>query len=466
MLPLANDIGEKKMTERISKAIGQLTAQLGENRVMTGDMIGADYCHDEYPGGSFAPDAVIEVKSTEEAAAVLKICSEHEVPVTVRGAGTGQVGGCVAVKGGVIMSLRGMDAVLEVSEAEKTMRVQAGVLLQDVKAEAEKHGLYYPPDPGEKTATIGGNAATDAGGPCAVKYGSTRDYVVDAVLVLADGSVTTLAGHESAIGSEGTQAVITELTLKLIDKPKADAILLLPFMDAESCIKAAEVIGGMDCAPAVLEYMDTDMIEFSGKVTGNPVFPVEMDGERIAATLMVVLEGDDDDLVMEQMEAVAGLAEEGEIEPLDILVGDTTTMKRDFWAAHAAFHTSMESGAKSAYEVNVDVPMDAAAEMIEFAKQTAEENGLKAYIHAHLASGGMHIHLASDKEKDASKADAKEFFDAAYAKCLSLGGDIVGEYGVGYAKTVYLPEDKKAAFKAAKAELDPKGILNPGKVAE
>lgn len=449
-----------------NKIIEQLKLIIDANRVMTGGAIGADYCHDEYPGGSFAPDAVIEVKSAEEVAAMLKICSEHEVPVTVRGAGTGQVGGCVAVKGGVIMSLKGMDEVLEVSEAEKTMRVQAGALLQDVKAEAEKHGLYYPPDPGEKTATIGGNAATNAAGPCAVKYGTTRDYVADAQIVLADGTVTTLAGNESVLGSEGTLAVITELTLKLIDKPKADAILLFPFMDTESAVTAAKAIVDGGFEPAVVELMDTDIVEFSGNVTGAPVFPVEMDGERVACTLMVTIEGEDDDDVMEKMEAVAGLAEEGEIEPLDILVGDTSTMKRDFWTAHAAFHTSMESGAKSAYEVNVDIPMSAAAEMIEFAKQTAEENELKAYIHAHLASGGMHIHLASDKDKDASKADAKAFFDAAYAKCLALGGDIVGEYGVGYAKTAYLPEDKKAAHKAAKAELDPKGILNPGKVAE
>lgn len=447
-----------------NRIIEQLKLVIGENRVMTGDMIGADYCHDEYPGGSFAPDAVVEAVSTEQVSAVLKVCSENNVPVTVRGAGTGQVGGSVPVKGGIVLSLKGMDKVL--GYADGILKVQAGVLLQDVKAEAEKHGMYYPPDPGEKTATIGGNVATDAGGPCAVKYGTTRDYVADATIVLADGTVTTLAGNEAVIGSEGTLAVITEVSLKLVDKCGADAILLFPFMDTESAISAAKAIIAAGYEPSVVEYMDTDIVEFSGKVTGNPVFPVEMDGERVGATLMVTIEGDDDDLVMEKMEAIAGLAEEGEIEPLDILVGDTTTMKRDFWTAHAAFHTSMESGAKSAYEVNVDIPMDAAAEMIEFAKKTAEENGLKAYIHAHLASGGMHIHLASDKEKDASKADAKAFFDAAYAKCLALGGDIVGEYGVGYAKTAYLPEDKKAVFKAAKAELDPKGILNPGKVAE
>lgn len=444
--------------------IEKLTA-LGLN-VITGEMIGADYCHDQYPGADFVPEAVVEANSTEEVSALMKLCNEAGVPVTVRGAGTGQVGGSVPVKGGIVLSLKGMNSIIEYNEAEATLRVQPGVLLQEVKIVAESHGMYYPPDPGEPTATIGGNVATNAAGPCAVKYGKTRDYVADAVIVLADGTVTTLAGNEAVIGSEGTLGIITEISLKLVEKPGADAILLFPFMDLESAVAGAKAILANDFDPAVVELMDTDIVEFSGNITGNPVFPVEMDGERVGATLMVTIEGSDDDDVMEKMEAIAGLAEEGEIEPLDILVGDTITMKREFWAAHGAFHTSMESGAKSAYEVNVDLSIDAAAEMIDFAKETAGANGLKAYIHSHLASGGMHIHLASEKSREDSRADAKAFFDAAYAKTLELGGDIVGEYGVGYAKIAYLSEETKAEFAEKKAALDPKGILNPGKVAE
>lgn len=435
--------------------------KLGLN-VLTGDLIGADYCHDEYPGGNYCPEAVVEALSTEDVATVMKLCHETGIPVTVRGAGTGQVGGAVPVKGGIVLSVKGMNKVLDY--ADGILKVQPGVLLQDVKAEAEKNGMYYPPDPGEKTATIGGNAATDAGGPCAVKYGSTKDYVLDAVIVLADGSITTLAGNEAVIGSEGTLAVICELTLKLVDKPKADAILLLPFMDTESCIKAAATVIGTGCAPAVVEYMDTDMVEFSGNVTGNPVFPVEMDGERVTATLMAVLEGEDDDAVMEQMEAIAELAED--MECLDILVGDTPTMKRDMWAAHDAFHTSMESGAKNSFEYNITVPAENIAEMVEWAKALAGEKGLKALAYAHVCTGGMHIHIASDGEKDEFKAALTELSAAVYEKCAALGGDIRGEYGIGYAKTAYLGENARGEFAAVKAKLDPKGILNPGKVAD
>ena len=439
---------------------------IAEENIFTGDSIGADYCHDECPGVTGTPDAAVEVTSTEQAAAVVKLCAEAGVPVTVRGAGTGQAGGSVPVKGGVVLSLKGMDQILEFDESARTLRVQPGVLLQDVKAEAEKHGLYYPPDPGEKTATIGGNAATNASGPCAVKYGTTRDYVAALTVVRADGSAETLSGAdlESVIGSEGTLAVITELTLKLIDKPKADAILLFPFMDTETCLNAANTLLAKDYSPAVVEYMDTGIVEFSGNVTGNPVFPVEMDGERVGATLMITLEGEDDDSVMEKMEEIAELAEE--IECLDILVGDTPTMKREFWAAHDAFHTSMESGAKNAIEYNITVPAGKIAEMVEYAKAEGEAKGLKVMAYAHVGSGGMHIHAVSDGAKDEFAAKAAELAALIYGKCAELGGSIRGEYGIGCAKKQYLGAEALEKFGALKAKYDSKGILNPGKAAE
>lgn len=451
----------------MTNLIENLKALLGEKRILTGERIGADYCHDEYPGGDFAPVAVVEADTTENVAQIMKLCGEANVPVTVRGAGTGQVGGSVAVNGGIVLSMKGMNKIL--GYAEGVLKVEPGVLLQDVKAEAEKHGMYYPPDPGELTATIGGNTATNAGGPCAVKYGKTRDYVQGVVAVLADGSIETFSGEEvssTLAGSEGTLAVITEISLRLVEKPKADSILLFPFADIESAVAGAKAILAKDYAPTVVELMDTDIVEFSGKVTGNPVFPVELEGERVGATLMVTLEGEDDDAVMEMMEAIAEMTEEGELEPLDILVGDSLSMKRDFWAAHGAFHTSMESGAKSAREINIDVPTDNVAEMLEYAKAVGGECSLKVLAHAHLASGGMHIHVASD---ELSREELAPVFDAfaakMYAKCVELGGDIVGEYGVGYAKKAYIPESLKAAHEALKAKYDPKGLLNPGKIS-
>ncbi len=357
-----------------NEMIAELEALLGGNKVLKGDAIGADFAHDELPGGKFCvPALVCEAASTEDVAAVLTVCNREAVPVTVRGAGTGLVGGSVPVCGGVVLSLAKMNAILELDSEKKTARVQPGVLLETLKAEAAAKGLYYPPDPGEKTATIGGNAATNAGGPSAVKYGVTRDYVRGATVVLPTGEVLQLGGATGkdnsgyrllplVLGSEGTLGVITELTLRLVEKPKTDVSLILPFLDGESCVNAALRILQEGMEPVALEYMDTDLVEFAGKATGNPVFPVEMDGERVGASLLLTLEGKDDDELDSKMEAVAELAEE--LECLDILVVDTPTLKRDVWGAHDAFHTAVEGAAKSADELNMAVP---AAEMLHFA---------------------------------------------------------------------------------------------------
>lgn len=449
--------------------IAALTSQLSYLPFMTGDDIGADYTHDELPSAAqYAPDVVISASSTEDVAAVLKLCGEYGVSVTVRGAGTGKAGGSVPINGGVVLSVKEMNGILSFDEAAKTLTVQPGVLLQDVKAEAAKHGLVYPPDPGEQTATIGGNASTDAGGPSAVKYGSTRDYIADAVIVLADGAVAKLSNkpeYTAVIGSEGTLAVITELTLRLAEKPTCDVILLLPFADTESCISAAAKIKAAGFSPAALEYLDTDIVEFSGKVTGSPVFPVEMDGERVGATLMVVLEGESDNALDEQMEAIAELAEE--LKCLDILVVDTPTLKRGVWAAHDAFHTSMET-AKSSGELNIDVPTEQIAALVDFAKSLGAEKGLSVMCYAHAGSGGLHIHTVSDAAKADFAPAMAALAEAVYKKCAELGGDIVGEYGVGYSKREALKALSNAAeyakLTAEKAAFDPKNILNPGKV--
>ena len=438
----------------------------GENHVYAGESIGQDYTHDECASVSGTPDAVVEAADTESVSAVMKLCAERAVPVTVRGAGTGQAGGCVAVNGGVVLSLKNMNRVLGYDEHAGTLTVQPGVLLQDVKAEAEAHGKYYPPDPGEQTATIGGNAATDAGGPCAVKYGSTRSYVADAVIVLADGSAVRLGDrpeYASVIGGEGALGVITELTLRLTDKPGCEAILLLPFAGAEECVSAAAAILAAGFEPAALEFLDTALVEYSGSVTGSAVFPVSLDGERVAATLMLTLEGADEDAVMEQMEALAERAEE--LGCLDILVGDTPNMMRDFRAAYDAFHTSVESAASSC-EANVSLPPEEVWTYMEFARAEGAKRGITPMFCAHLGSGGVHTFAVSDKPRSEFAPAAGEYMAALYEKCASLGGDPAGEYGVGRVKGAYLSAERRAAHAALKAELDPEGILNPGKAAE
>ncbi len=452
---------------------------LGENRVLTGSAIGLDYAHDETPGGvQYMPEAVCLAKSTEDVSAILKLCNEYDIPVTPRGAGTGLVGGSVPVNGGIVLALGGMNRILGYDEEAMTVRAEPGVLLSDLKADAAARGFLYASDPGEKTATVGGNAATNAGGPSAVRYGTMKDNVVAATVVLPAGEVLELGGNvgksssgydilQLILGSEGTLGIITELTLKLWPKPKADISLILPFAEAASIPAAADALKKSGLAVSVMEYIDTDIVEFAGAVTGNPVFPVEMEGNRAAASLLLTIEGKDDDELDAAMEAVAEMSEEWGV--LDILVVDTPSLKKDVWAAHDAFHTAAESAAKYADELNMTVPPMAMAEYFEYVKGLGSKAGLDVYAYGHAGDGGVHIYVCtSDADKDAFTAKKTALFDAAYAKCKELGGKVSSEHGIGYVKKDYLKEsmgeDAYALMGRIKAAFDPKGILNPGKV--
>lgn len=221
--------------------LDKLRKIVGEESIYTADGIGADFGHDEEPQGkAVMPEVVCEATSTEAVSSILRACSQAGVAVTTRGAGTGLVGGCVPVEGGVVLSMSRMSKILGCDAETMTMRAEPGASLTDIKAAAEASGFYYPPDPGEKTATIGGNAATNAGGPSAVKYGVTRDYISGATVVLPSGEIIALGGAigknstgynllQLLIGSEGTLGVITELILKLEPKPKANVTLILPY---------------------------------------------------------------------------------------------------------------------------------------------------------------------------------------------------------------------------------------------
>jgi glycolate oxidase len=467
------------MLNKISQdVIKELTKAIGTGNVKSGVEIGADYGHDEAPMGSLgAPEVVCEATSTGEVSAILRICNEAGVAVTPRGAGTGMVGGCVPVDGGVVLSMKKMNSILDYDIETMTVRVQPGVLLSELKADAGAHGFCYPPDPGEKSATVGGNAATNAGGPSAIKYGTTRDYIVGATVVLPDGEILKLGGAvgknnsgynllQLVIGSEGTLGIITELLLKLIVPAKADVVLILPFVDGESCVKAAGRIRKEGLNPVTLEYIDTDIVEFAGKFTGNTVFPTQMDGERVGASLLVTLEGKDSDELDLKMEALADLAEE--IECLDILVVDTPTLKKDVWAAHEAFHTATESAARNYNELNMAVPVNKMAELVESVKAAGKEKGVDIYAYGHAGDGGLHIYICSDEAKEVFAAKNKEIAGAAYEKCRELGGVVSSEHGIGYSKKEFLLASAgKSGYelmKRVKAAFDPNGILNPGKI--
>ena len=254
-------------------------------RVTAGSEVNPDYGRDEMPiYGVHPPEAAVEILSTEEAAAVVKLCYAHNIPVTTRGAGTGLVGGCVPVFGGVVLSTARMNRILGYDLENFTVTVQPGVLLQQLAEDALSHGCLYPPDPGEKLATLGGNVSTNASGMRGVKYGATRDYVKAMTVVLPTGEVTqfgsavskTSSGYNLLhlmIGSEGTLGIITELTLKLIPAPGATISLVVPFADLPTCISTVPKLRHSHLNPQAIEFFEKEILITSETYLEKQVFP-------------------------------------------------------------------------------------------------------------------------------------------------------------------------------------------------
>ncbi len=452
----------------------EIEAIVDEGRFYIRESMKPDFSHDEKAMyGTAAPEAAVEVASAEEIAAIMRLCNDAGVPITVRGAGTGLCGGSVAMSGGLVLSMAKMNKIIALDEDNLTITVEPGVTLQEVMDAAAEKGLCYPPDPGEKTASIGGNLNTNAGGPRAMRFGATRDYVLAATAVLPTGEIIKLGAPvvkssnglnllQLVIGSEGTLAVVTELTLKLIPAKKYDISFLMPYESVAEAMSAAIVLKKASLDPVGLELVAREFIEFSASFTGEHTLPE--DGE---ATLIVTFEANTEDALDMLMEQFAELAEE--TGPLDILVVDTPTLKRSIWAAHAALNTSIESGVKRFDESDVVLPMTKVAEYIEAVSELASAMGLTMQVYGHAGDGSLHIFVYNDEleaESFASKSAA--FMTDSYAKCTELGGVVSGEHGIGHGKKAYLEaalgEDVMGLMRRVKAAFDPKEILNPGKV--
>lgn len=457
----------------------KLRSVVGERRFQSGELVKEDYSHDEMPiYGKHMPEAVCFVESTEEVSAIMKICSENRIPVTVRGAGTGLVGGCVPIHGGIVLSMEKMNKILSYDMKNLVVHTQPGVLLCDLAADALSHGLMYPPDPGEKTATVGGNVSTNAGGMRAVKYGVTRDYVLAMTVVLPDGRIMKLgktvcktsSGYSLLhlmIGSEGTLGIITELTLKLIPKPEKDVSLILPFENIATAIASVPEIKLSNLDPQSIEFMERDIVDSSAAFTGNAVFPTVVNGNEVGAYILVTLVGGSENELTLKMERLNTVAEK--TGAFDMLVVWTDGLKKDVWAARSAFLTVIEAETRLLDEMDVVVPVDRIAEFLVYTHDEAENQGVYVRSFGHAGDGNLHIYCCSnDLEEDEFKRRVKKLMDLCYAKCAEFEGQVSGEHSIGHAKKTYLHESvgdtAYSLMGAIKKVFDPDEILNPGKI--
>ena len=460
----------------------EIIAQLEQvvpGRVVVGADVNPDYSRDEMPiYGTRMPEVSIDVLTTEEVAGIVKICYENNIPVTTRGAGTGLAGGCTPICGGVVICTMRMNKILSYDLENFAVTVQPGVLLQQLADDALQHGCMYPPDPGEKMATLGGNVSTNAGGMRAVKYGCTRDYVRAMTVVLPTGEIThfgstvskTSSGYSLTnlmIGSEGTLGIITELTLKLIPAPKATISLMAPFEDLDACISTVPKVFMNHFKPQALEFFEREILISSEEYLGKQVFPRQIEGTDVGAYLLMTFDGDSDDELDPLVERAAEmLLEEG---AMDVLVADTAPKLKDTWAARSSFLEGIEEQTKLLDECDVVVPVNKIADYVRFVNETGDKFDFTVKYFGHAGDGNLHIYTCSnDMAEDEFRKQVDVFMSAIYKKAVELGGQISGEHGIGMGKVKYLAEAagpvNMQLMQGIKKVFDPKMILNPGKV--
>lgn len=442
-------------------------------RVFKGEEINEDYYHDELGTAFGVPEVLVKVLSTEEVSQIMKYANEHIIPVVVRGSGTGLVGGSVAIHGGIMLDTSLMKKVLELDESNMTVTVQPGILLMELAAYCDAHGYQYCPDPGEKSATVGGNISTNAGGMRAVKYGVTRDAVRALTVVRPTGEILQLGSKvvknssgyslkDLIIGSEGTLAIVTEAVLKIIPKPEYSISTLIPFSSMADAISAVPKIIGAKVTPVAIEYMSQDVILFSEEYLGKK-FPTHVSD----AYLLLTFDGNTRESVMHDMETIADLCLE--LGALDVLLIDTDERSASVWSARSAFLEAIKGSTDEMDECDVVVPRSLVADFILFTHEVAKKVGLRIPSFGHAGDGNLHIYLCRDGKEEKEWIEKKEkAFDLMYKKSREMGGLVSGEHGIGLDKRAYLREvlgdGQIEIMRGIKQVFDPNGILNPGKV--
>ena len=423
--------------------------------------------------------ALVFPQSTEEVSKILKYAHKHDIPVTPRGAGTNLVGSTVPVDGGIILDFSHMDKVLELDENTMTITVQPGLLLQDLQKYVEERGLFYPPDPGEKASSIGGNISTNAGGMRAVKYGVTRDYVRGLEVVTADGSVLTAGGKNVKdasglslknlyIGSEGTLAVITKCILKLIPKPETSLSVLVPYPDLKTGIQSVLSILRANANPTAVEFMERKVVKL-----GEDFLGVKYPYPEAGSYILLTFDGHATE-VRENAERIRKLALDGgalAYLPLTDTAQNNPSndipSAADIWKVRGALVKAVEAFSEQE-PVDIVVPIDKTAEFISFINKLDEESGMQMVSFGHAGDGNVHLCVVrGDRDLKTWHKELKANMDKAYHKAYELGGITSGEHGIGISKRRYFlretPGENLEVMNRIKDALDPKHILNDKK---
>jgi glycolate oxidase len=416
------------------------------------------------------PDAVALPRSVRSVSAILRFANQHKIPVTARGAGHGYVGGCVPVYGGIVVSLERMNRIREINAADFIAVVEAGVVTQKLQEAVEKRGLFYPPDPASRANNfIGGNIATNAGGPRCLKYGVTRDYVLGLEVVLADGTIARVGGrtHKNKtgfdltrlfVGSEGLLGIVTEATLKLIPLPPFRACLAIGFDSMKPAIRALQSILSACFLPSALELAD----EFTLAAAYQRTKDRRLRGCR--AHLIVELDGQEKS-VRNELKDLEPIVRR--FKPVFVERGLGAAPCEEIWKIRREFSYALRDTGLVKLNEDIVVPRSRLEDLFQFAARLQKKHGLPIACFGHAGDGNIHTNVMVDFNQPRADRRAEAVLDELFAQVIAWGGAISGEHGIGLAKKRWWPravsKEVHELHRVVKKALDPKGILNPGK---
>ena len=447
---------------------------IGAENVFTDSEKLLEYSHDETEDLSYPPDIVLKPVNTEEIAKILKYCNSKNIPVTPCGARTGLSGGSLPIFGGVALSVERLNSILEIDERNLQATVQPGVINQVFRDAVAMKGLFYPPDPASKgSCSLGGNLAENAGGPKAVKYGVTKDYVLNLEVVLPTGEIfwtganvlKNATGYDLTalmIGSEGTLGVITTIVFRLIPLPTKDITMLVPFSSVEKACEAVSAVFRAGIIPSALEFIERDAIDWTLKYTDVKL----QINDDVKAHLLIEVDGNDMDILYKDCERIFEVIEGFECG--EILLADSESQKNQIWKLRRAIGEAVKSNSIYKEEDTV-VPRAELAKLLKGVKAIGKDYGFQSVCYGHAGDGNLHINIIKGEMSDEDwnkklTLGIREIFELT----KKLGGTLSGEHGIGLVQKDYMDivfsEKALDLQKGIKNLFDPKGILNPGKI--
>jgi glycolate oxidase len=458
---------------RLNSIVGKLLEIVGPEGVLTESTDLAAYSYDGTSAWRSMPDVVVLPATTEQVAAVMQLAYDREIPVTVRGAGTNLSGGSIPVEGGIVLCMTRMDRILDINAANFTATVEVGVVLNKFNQALAQKNLFFPPDPQSfLAATIGGCVAENSGGPYAVKYGIFKHYLLGMQIVLPDGRILSLGGQTVKnvtgydlplllCGSEGTLAVITQVTLRLLPRPETRQTILAVFNEVTTAGGAVHRIRQSGSIPAKIEIIDNWILRRIEEMShlGLPV--------AAEAILLFELDGNSAAVEKERFEVIRLCREAGAV---DVRPAKDAREADNFWAARRAGFSAIWGNSPTVLAEDVTVPTDRMAELIATIQDISRRHDVPVVMIGHAGDGNLHPCILTDKKDAEHFQRAEQVAADIFSTALALGGVISGEHGIGLEKKKFLKQamapDAIELLKSIKQVFDPKGLLNPGKIWE